>query len=243
MVWRRSARRQLHGAAKGRGRGQDHGAAVVGERRGAGSSAGDQPDRRQAGLWRHACGFLGGAGNSGDQGARAAGDVLSVPDDGRAAGKYAAEPIFRQRSRDRTGCVAVAGKDNVFTCGGFCGIGRQDRARRHTGRSVFRHGHPVQLRNLRHHGHMDRRHGLGSSPDDPALCPPLCGSRRGRRFPDRLGNDRSDHDPERCQHLSGCHRAQGAGGGRACHSRGRHQDRLCGRLVGILRPPSDRRKW
>jgi hypothetical protein len=59
-----------------------------------------QPRRRGSpGLWRHACGFRGGAGDPRDEGARAARDLLSLPADGRAARQHAAEPLFATTPR------------------------------------------------------------------------------------------------------------------------------------------------
>ncbi len=61
--------RQLQGADQGRGHSQDHCAVLIGQWCRPNCGAGDQPDRQQASLWRQPGRFLGGAGNSGDQGA------------------------------------------------------------------------------------------------------------------------------------------------------------------------------
>ncbi len=66
----------------------------------------------------------------------------------------------------------------------------------------------------------------------------LCKAAGGRRcLPDRLGNARPDHDPLRRQHLSRRHRFQDTRRRREDNPRRGAQDRLCGRLVGILRAP------
>jgi hypothetical protein len=91
LVRRRSARGLLQGAAGRRGVGQiDHARQLVGEWRQPRQCLPRQP--RRSGpprLWRHAVRLRGGAGDPGDEGARAARDLLSVHPDGRAARQHA----------------------------------------------------------------------------------------------------------------------------------------------------------
>ncbi len=129
VVRRRPARGILQGAAGRRGLGQvDHARQLVGEWREPRQCLPRQPRRPgPPRLWRHAVGLRGGAGDPGDEGARAARHLLSVHPDGRAARQHAAEPVFRQRRRDRPARVPLAGADHLFACGGFRGDRGQDR--------------------------------------------------------------------------------------------------------------------
>ena len=87
LVRRRSARGILQGAAGRRGVGQvDHARQLVGQRRQPRQRLPRQPRRSGSpGLWRHAVRLRRGAGDPGDEGARAARHLLSVHPDGRAA--------------------------------------------------------------------------------------------------------------------------------------------------------------
>ncbi len=79
LVRRRSARGILQGAAGRRGVGQvDHARQLVGQRRQPRQRLPRQPRRSGSpGLWRHAVRLRGGAGDPGDEGARAARHLLS----------------------------------------------------------------------------------------------------------------------------------------------------------------------
>ena len=122
-----------------------------------------QPRRpRPTGLWRHAGGFRGGAGDPGDEGARAAGDVLSLHPDGRAARQHAAEPLQRQRRRDRPARVPLAGADHLFSGRWLCRDRRQDRHGRKPGRGAVRRGHARELQRLGRERQLDRRRATGA---------------------------------------------------------------------------------
>ena len=129
LVRRRSARGILQGAAGRRGVGQvDHARQLVGQRRQPRQRLPRQPRRSGSpGLWRHAVRLRGGAGDPGDEGARAARHLLSVHPDGRAARQHAAEPVFRQRRRDRPARLPLARADHLFAGGGLRRDGGQDR--------------------------------------------------------------------------------------------------------------------
>ena len=87
-------------------------------------------DRGSSRLWRHAVRLRRGAGDPGDEGARAARDLLSVHPDGRAARQHAAEPVFRQRRRDGPARISLAGADHLFAGSGL----RRDRGQDRHGR-------------------------------------------------------------------------------------------------------------
>jgi hypothetical protein len=137
LVRRRPARGIVQGAARRRGVGQvDHARQLVGEWRQPRQCLPRQPRRSGSpGLWRHAVGLRRGAGDPGDEGARAARHLLSVHPDGRAARQHAAEPVFRQRRRDGPARVPLAGADHLFAAAGSPGPWtrpprRQARSRR-----------------------------------------------------------------------------------------------------------------
>jgi hypothetical protein len=146
LVRRRSARGLLQGAAGRRGVGQiDHARQLVGERREPRQRLSRQPRRSGSpGLWRHAGRLRRGAGDPGDEGARAARDLLSVHPDGRAARQHAAEPVFRQRRRDRPARFPLARADHLFAGGGLRRDRGQDRHGGKPGRGAVRRGTPVR---------------------------------------------------------------------------------------------------
>ena len=71
-----------------------------------------------------------------------------VHPDGRAARQHAAEPVFRQRRRDRPARVPLAGADHLFACSGFRRDRGQDRHGRKPGRGAVRRGHARELQRL-----------------------------------------------------------------------------------------------
>ena len=150
LVRRRSARGLLQGAAGRRGVGQvDHARQLVGQWRQPRQCLSRQP--RRSGpprLWRHAVRLRRGAGDPGDEGARAARHLLSVHPDGRAARQHAAEPLFRQRRRDGPARVPLAGADHLFAGGGLRRNRGQDRHGRKPGRGAVRRGHARELQRL-----------------------------------------------------------------------------------------------
>ena len=160
MVRRRSARRIVQGAAGRRGVGQvDHARQLVGQRRQPRQRLPRQP--RRSGpprLWRHAVRLLRGAGDPGDEGARSAGHLLPVHPDGRASRQHAAEPVFRQRRRDRPARVPLARPDHLLACRWFRRDRGQDRHGRKPGRGAVRRGHARELQRLG----SDRFRGPGS---------------------------------------------------------------------------------
>ena len=99
--------------------------------------------------------------------------MMDVPSD-----NVLPNPQFRQCHRCRVGRRALAGPEHLLASSKFRGVGRQDRPCRRAGFGLLWHHHARQLRGFWHHGDMDRRRGLGHSPDDPALRPPLCRSGR-----------------------------------------------------------------
>ena len=95
---------------------------------------------RIARLWWHARRLRRGAGDPGDEGARAAGDLLSVHPDGCAARQHAAEPVFRLTPPRRPARLPLAGADHLFACGGLCRERGQDRYGRHASVRTVRCG-------------------------------------------------------------------------------------------------------
>ena len=194
-------------------------------------------------LWRHAVRLRGGAGDPGDEGARAARHLLSVHPDGRAARQQPAEPVFRQRRRDRPARIPLAGADHLFSGGGFRRDRGQDRHGRKPGRGAVRRGHARELQRLGSVGFVDRHaRRLGPAAHGAALRPSLRGGGRGRCLPDRHRDAGADDDPLGRVHLSGGAGLSGSARGCALDPRVRHEDRLCGRLVGVFRAPAGRRQ-
>jgi hypothetical protein len=93
-----------------------HAGQLVGQRNQSRQCLPRQPRRPgSAGLWRHAVGFRGGAGDPKDEDPRAARHLLPLHPDGRAAQQHAAEPLFRQRRRDGPARLSLAGADHLFS--------------------------------------------------------------------------------------------------------------------------------
>jgi hypothetical protein len=97
-------------------------AKLVGQRRQPRQCLPRQPRRSgPPGLWRHAVRLRRGAGDPGDEGARAARHLLSLHPDGRAARQHAAEPVFRQRRRDRPARFPWRGRITCSPAAGYAG--------------------------------------------------------------------------------------------------------------------------
>ncbi len=243
VVRRRPARGILQGPARGRGVGQvDHARHLVGQWREPCWRLPRQPRRRgPSRLWRHAVRLRGGAGDPGDEGARAAGHLLSLHLDGRALGQHASEPVFRQRGRIGPARLPLAGADHVFACSGVRRERGQDRHGRKSGRGALRRGHARQLQYLGRERQLDRHaRRLGPAPNGAALRPSLRGGGWGRRLPDRHRDAGADDDPLGRVQLSGGAGLSGPARGCALDPRVGDEDRLCRRLERVFRAPAGR---
>jgi len=161
LVRHRPARGQLPGQAWRRGSSESHDpAGVVGERRGPiGRASGQSRQRGPPGLWRHALRLRRGAGNPGNDGARAPRHLLSLHSDGCAARQQPAQPLQRQRRPDRTAGIPLARAHHLFASGRVRGHGRQDRHGRHAGLRVLRRGYTSEFLGLGRKRQLDRPRG------------------------------------------------------------------------------------
>ena len=92
------------------------------------------------------------------QGTRPAGHLLSVPADGHSRRQYAARSVFRQCGHRWTKHLSLAWADHLFSGGGLCRNGGQDRQRCGAGFRVLWQCTGIRLRGQRRDRLLDRRH-------------------------------------------------------------------------------------
>ena len=185
------------------------------------------------------CDALGAAGDRPAEGARPVGDVLSVHPDGHPGGERARAIPGPATATSRA--VPWRGRITLDRAPGRAGSTDKTAAAAAEVDAFFGAAQPSDFDVDGDGGRLPRAGGVVVSALHPALCASLRAGGRGRGVLHRLGDALADAGARRGAELSGGAGAAAAGRGRARDPRAGREDRLCGRLVGVLRAPAGRR--